>query len=150
MMSTKHLVKNGQAQHTKAVIRLLVQRTTTLGWCLRRSNAVSSELTALIASNGSFPFRLCSLRAVNVSTSSTKTHASVSGSSSSIVSMLANILDTSFALSLKNLLPSECALTSTSLLCGNCFPSRIASFCASPRLARYSSSIWLSPSWRFL
>lgn len=87
-----------------------------------------------MASNGSLPPRLCSLRAVSVSTSSTKTHTKVSGSSSSMVSMLLNILATSFPLSLKNLLPSECALISTSLLCGKCLPRRIASFCANARL----------------
>lgn len=119
---------------TSAVMRLLVQRTTTLEWCFNRSRAVSREFTALIASNGSFPFSVCSLLAVRVSTSSTNTHMNVSGSSSSKTSMLSNILATSLLLSLKNLLPKELALISTSLLCGYWLPRRIDSFCARARL----------------
>lgn len=119
---------------TNAVMRLLVHSIITLGWCLRRSTAVSREFTALIASNGSLPFKVCSLLAVMVSISSMKTQTRVSGSSSSIDSMLLNIFATSFPLSLKNLLPRECALISTNLLRGNCRPSRIANFWANPRL----------------
>ncbi|KAG5288285.1 hypothetical protein I7I48_10475 [Histoplasma ohiense] len=120
--------------HTSAVIRLLVQSTTTFGLCLSRSSAVRSAFTARIASKGSFPCTLCSRLAVSVSASSMNTHTKVSGSSSRIFSMLSNIRATSLPLSLKNLLPSECALISTILLWGNCLPRRIDSFCANPRL----------------